>query len=75
VDLQAVFALFRVAGGRLLLDLKATVGEEGERAAIRRESGVSVVARPDRQSTRVAAVGIDGPDRVAIRVAGRRDRL
>ena len=53
----------------------ASVREEGERPAVRRPAGVPVVLRADRQLARLATVGRDDPQRVAVAIEAGRDGL
>src|SRR5205085_4292078 len=72
VDLLAVLTILCLAGCRLLLDLKAPVRQECDRPAVRREPGLPVVLRPDREPARLSTcLGVDPPERVAIAVLCR----
>jgi hypothetical protein len=76
VDLLAVLALLRVAGGGLLLDVHPPVREERERPPVRREPRVPIVPSADRQAARRAvAVGLHRPQGMPVAVLDGSDRL
>jgi hypothetical protein len=75
VDLLEVLPLLRVAGGRLLLDLQPPIRQERQCPTIGGVPRLRVVAGTDRQTARLAPIGVDRPDRVAIAVLARADGL
>ncbi len=77
VDLVGILAVVRGAGCRIVvLGVRATIGDEGQRPAVGREPRLAIAPRPERQLPRgLRAVGRHDPERLPVAVVARGDRL